>query len=93
MKGGDRERRGLRLFHILLLAFPREFRRRFEAEMAAMFEARSSAAGSSLLSRVALWRAIVADVVRAAARERWPGPAPFSLRELHYDARPARRSV
>ena len=93
MRGGDRERRGLRLFHILLLAFPREFRRRFEPEMAAMFEARSSAAGSSLLTRLALWRAILADVLPAAARERWPGPAPFSLRELHYDARQAWRSV
>ena len=93
MSGTDRPSPGLWLFRALLLAFPREFRRRFEPEMVAMFEARSSAAGPSPLARIALWRAIVADVVRAAARERWPDRASLSVQELRYDARQAWRSV
>jgi len=93
MSGADRPIPGLWCFRALLLAFPREFRRRFEPEMVAMFEARSSAAGPSPLARIALWRALVADVVRSAARERWPDRASLSLQELRYDARQAWRSV
>jgi putative ABC transport system permease protein len=93
MSGSASSRRGLRLFRALLLAYPPDFRRRFEAEMVALFEERSAAAGRSALARLAFWRSIAIDMARSAMHERWPDRTALSLRDVGYDARLAWRSV
>jgi predicted permease len=91
MSGASARRR--RLFRALLRAYPRDFRRRFEPEMMALFDERSAAAGSSIPARLAFWRTIAIDIARSALHERWPDRNALSLRDVGYDARLAWRSV
>src|SRR4051794_34033264 len=89
---------GERVFRGLLRLYPRRFRRRFEAEMAALFVERRAAA-RTIPARAAFWAAVVADLVRSGARERG-GRDPLSrgghrgaLGGLGYDVRQAWRAV
>jgi putative ABC transport system permease protein len=80
-----------RLFDLLLHAYPRSFRERFGPEMRALFEERSAATAPGLIPRARFWIVTAADMLPAAARERFSGR--ITLRDSLYDLRQAWRAV
>ena len=79
------------LFGLFLRLYPAPFRERFGAEMRALFEERSAAAGNAIGARTRFWMAMAADMVPPALHERFGGR--MSMREWRYDVRQAWRSV
>lgn len=94
---------GERLFRILLLAYPREFRERYREELLAFFreDRRHARYGSGLLRPLRFWSATVRDLSRAALAERLPARTPLPgrptpmrvLSALAFDLRHAVRSL
>jgi putative ABC transport system permease protein len=82
-----------RVYRWLLHLYPRAFRDRFAPEMIALFAERAASAERSFSGRVTFWRAIAGDVLRSAARERFPARRSFSMGEFGYDMRQAWRAV
>jgi putative ABC transport system permease protein len=80
-----------RLFGVLLRAYPRSFRARFEAEMRALFDERSAAAGRGVRARLRFWTATLADILPSAMHERFGGR--ISMRQTGYDLTQAWRTV
>ena len=83
-----------RFYKQLLRVYPRAFRERFEAEMLALFAERAAAADRTPAGAAVFWRAILGDLLRSAARERfpvWSWRTPMG--ELGYDIRQAWRTI
>ena len=59
-----------RVYRGLLRLYSRAFRRRFEAEMLAMFRERRGAATGTLRGRVSFLAAVLVDLGKSVARER-----------------------
>ena len=78
------------IYRLLLRAYPRDFRERFGPEMLALFEERAAAAPPTLAGRAAFWWTMTLDVMKGAARERFPD---VSIHESFYDVRQAWRMV
>ncbi len=64
--------RGERTYRLLLRAYPRSFRQRFEPEMIELFAARRAAVGRGWRARTGFWRSLLNDLARSAFRERFP---------------------
>ena len=89
--GSRRRMPGERLFRLLLALYPATFRRRFGDEMIELFVVRQAAA-RGFRARVFLWAEIIADALRASARERF-GRKRFIMRHLATDVRQAWRVI
>ena len=87
------------LYRLLLRAYPRQFRQRFEAEMVAMFVDQRRAASPTIGGRLRFWTAVIVDLWRSVLRERLPSrPQHDSIRSmpmgnLGYDVRQAWRML
>ncbi|HEV3468094.1 MAG TPA: hypothetical protein VG148_02155 [Pyrinomonadaceae bacterium] len=62
-----------RLYALLLAAYPSEFRREYGREMTLVFAARCRERAGGAAALAGLWREALADLLRAAARERLEG--------------------
>jgi hypothetical protein len=61
-----------RLFQLMLLAYPREFRLEYSLEMTQLFrDCYCDIQSDGLISAIAFWRRIILDVIRTAPLERW----------------------
>ena len=78
-----------RAFRLLLALYPAAFRRRFGDEMIELFAARQ-AATRTFRARVSLWVEMIADALRASARERF-GRRGFFMQHFAMDVRYACR--
>lgn len=82
------------IYSSLLHLYPRQFRARFEPEMLALFAERAAAADRTIAGAVAFWRVILVDLLRSAARERFPVWSwRHPMGELGYDIRQAWRTI
>lgn len=65
----------IRLFRVMLLAYPGRFRREFGGAMTALFESRLDRrlAGGRPVELIALWMNVLRDTAMSAAAERWSG--------------------
>ena len=62
----------LRLFQLMLRAYPREFRLEYGLDMTQLFrDCYRDIQRASLLSAIAFWRRMIWDVIRTAPLERW----------------------
>ena len=69
---GGHDRTEERLFALLVRTFPRGFRIRYGAEMVLFFRDRvAEPRHAGAFGRLRLWTHLIADVARAAPRERW----------------------
>jgi hypothetical protein len=59
--------RGERAYRLLLRAYPRSFRQRFEPEMIELFAARRAAVGSGWRARAGFWRSLLNDLARSGS--------------------------
>jgi hypothetical protein len=61
-----------RLFQLMLLAYPREFRLEYGSDMTQLFrDCYRDIQRASLISAIAFWRRMIWDVIRTAPLERW----------------------
>src|SRR5215510_5716210 len=61
-----------RLFQLMLLAYPREFRLEYGLEMTQLFrDCYRDIQSDGLITALAFWRRMILDIIRTAPLERW----------------------